>query len=354
MSVMELPSALQRVRLGAGALRHLPVELDRLEATCVLLLASRSLARDTDLVAQVRELLGHRLLPEVPTIRGHTPAEDVAAAEAAARFSGADALVSLGGGAVVDAAKHVVWRLSRELEEPPVAHVAVPTTLSGAEFTHLAGITVDGVKTGVGAMALVPDAALLDPAVASKTPRRLWAWTGVRAVDTAIEGHLQARDAEVATRCRKGLGLLVENLPASARDAEDLDAAARSFEGGWLASIGTLEADAARGPSHVLGKSLGATYGIQHGLTSALTLPLVLDWWASRDPEGVARVAGAFEPGASASDAAGLLEAWLDELGIERPRLRDLGVPREALDEIQGKLLGPVDGTLLERVAELW
>ncbi len=349
-----LPDETQRILLGAGALQELPDAVEDLGASRIQLLASRSLARETPLVEEVRKLLGDALAPEVATIRGHTPEEDVEAAVEAAREQEADGLVTLGGGAVVDGGKHVVWRLTDELEEDPLPHVAVPTTLSGAEFTHLAGITVDDVKTGVAHMDLIPQAALLDPAVAEHTPRELWAWTGVRAVDTAIEGFLQADKVPVATRCLEGLELLVKHLPRSVEDAGDHDAAARCFEGGWRASIGTMEADAARGPSHVLGKALGATYDIQHGLTSALTLPLVLDWWASRDPDGVEQVAQVFQPGAPASEVEGVLKDWLDELGIQRPPLRELGVPEKAVEEIEENLLGPVDESLLQRVSELW
>jgi alcohol dehydrogenase class IV len=346
----------ERHRVIVGeAVEALPDELDRLDREHALVVTSATLLRETPLAHRVADVLGERVAADAATIRGHTPEEDVDAAVQAAEKSYADVVVSLGGGGAVDGGKHVRWRVTDELEEPDeLVHVAIPTTLSGAEFTHLAGITVDGTKTGVADMDLIPEAALLDPSAQDHTPRDLWAWTGVRGLDTGIEGYLQADDEDVARRCLASVEHLAEALPPSVRDAADHEAARACYEASWESSIGNLEADAARGPSHVLGKALGAPYGIQHGLTSAITLPMVLEWWATEKPERTADVSEALGGPAEPEAAANRLRGWLDELGVERPPLRDLGVPREALDEVEEDLLGPVAPELLDRLEELW
>lgn len=349
-----LDSDPQRVLLG-DALEALPDEVDRLGREHAIVVTSRTLLEETPLAHRVADLLGERMAADAAPVRGHTPEEDVDAAVEAAEKGYADVVVSLGGGGAIDGAKHVRWRITDHLEEPDeMAHVAVPTTLSGAEFTHLAGITVDGTKTGVADVGLIPEAALLDPDAQDHTPRRLWAWTGVRCLDTGVEGYLQAADEDVAERCLASVEGIVEALPPSAADAGDREAARACYEASWESSIGNLEADAARGPSHVLGKALGAPYGIQHGLTSALTLPMTLEWWAKEEPDRTADVAEALGGAADPGQAAPALRAWLDDLGVDRPPLRDLGVPREALDEVEEDLLGPVPEELLDRLGELW
>ena len=50
--------------------------------------------------------------------------------------SGADFIVSIGGGSPVDASKAMIYRLhERKPESGWLKHIAVPTTLSAAEYT---------------------------------------------------------------------------------------------------------------------------------------------------------------------------------------------------------------------------
>ncbi|KAG9023098.1 hypothetical protein FRB95_013558 [Tulasnella sp. JGI-2019a] len=71
-----------------------------------------------------------------------------------------------------------------------VPQVAIPTTLSAAEFTMSAGFTSEqGHKTGVANPAVIPKAVILDAEPSLHIPDRLWLSTGMRAVDHAIETH---------------------------------------------------------------------------------------------------------------------------------------------------------------------
>jgi maleylacetate reductase len=109
------------------------------------------------LVDEVLAVLGVDAVGVFDGSREHTPAPVVLAAAAMARDVGADGFVSVGGSSVVDLTKGVALVVAEGDERigprpaggwPPVAarppkqpHIAVPTTLSGAEFTAAAGIT---------------------------------------------------------------------------------------------------------------------------------------------------------------------------------------------------------------------
>src|SRR6185437_8194792 len=82
-------------------------QIEQSGANSVFLLASGTLTRETDMVAQVRQALGNRLAGVFARIGAHTPRVDVVEAANAARKAGADLLVTLGGGSVTDAAKMV-------------------------------------------------------------------------------------------------------------------------------------------------------------------------------------------------------------------------------------------------------
>ena len=87
-------------------------------AHAVFLLASGTLARETEMVAEIRAALGNRLAGVCAKIGAHTPRSDVVDAANAARAAGADLIATLGGGSVTDAAKMVAFCLANGVTEP--------------------------------------------------------------------------------------------------------------------------------------------------------------------------------------------------------------------------------------------
>src|SRR5437763_15860822 len=93
-------------------------QVERIGANSVFLLASGTLTRRTDLVDQLRAVLGNKLAGVHFRIGAHTPRADVVEAANAARDAGADLLLTLGGGSVTDAAKMVAFCLGNGAYEP--------------------------------------------------------------------------------------------------------------------------------------------------------------------------------------------------------------------------------------------
>src|SRR5215472_14760280 len=157
--------AMDRVVFGNPFAETLAQEVDRLDARAIFVLASGTLARETELVERLRLMLGNRFAGLCAKIGAHTPRTDVVAAANAAREAGADLLVTLGGGSVTDAAKMVGLCLGNgvtepeqlddfratiaadgsprrpAVEPPAVRMIAIPTTLSAGEFSAGAGCT---------------------------------------------------------------------------------------------------------------------------------------------------------------------------------------------------------------------
>ena len=93
-------------------------EAQRLGANAVYVLAGRTLSRETDVLAQLREALGNKLAGVTTEIGAHTPRNDVVAAANAARAAGADLLATVGSGSVTDAAKMVGLCLGNDVSRP--------------------------------------------------------------------------------------------------------------------------------------------------------------------------------------------------------------------------------------------
>src|SRR5216683_2055988 len=181
----------------AEALAH---EVDRLDARAVFILASGTLARTTDTIDCLRQVLGNRIAGVCVKIGAHTPRTDVVEAANAAREAGADLLVTLGGGSVTDAAKMVGLCLGNgvtepsqldqyraviaadgttrrpEVKPPSVRAIAIPTTLSAGEFTASAGCTDTArhVKESFSHPMMMPRTVILDPEASVHTPEWLF------------------------------------------------------------------------------------------------------------------------------------------------------------------------------------
>jgi len=310
----------ERVHFGPGSLDQIKEEARAKDLAFVV--TGRSLSEKTDLVRRVEKLLGGKHGGTFSGMGQHTPGSSVEEATRQAR--GSDLLVSVGGGSVVDGTKAV----ARELGYP--THVAVPTTLSGAEWAHRVGVTDEesGRKGGFADPRAVPQVVVLDPETTLFTPEKLWLSTGIRALDHAVEGLLYGGEHPVTdVTGAEGARRLLAYLPRSKEDPEDIDARGELQVAAWLAYFGPFNTP--MGLSHALGRRIGASYGVPHGYTSCVTLAPSLEVERSRVSENRWR---RLEE-ALGGDPAERIAVLVQELGLPG-RLRDVGVPEEDLEYI--------------------
>jgi len=310
----------ERVHFGAGSLAKLEEEARIRDRAFVV--TGRSLYEGTDLVRRVEALLGEKHAGTYPGMGQHTPGSAVHRAAAEARD--ADLLVSVGGGSVIDGTKAV----ARELGYP--TQVAVPTTLSGAEWAHRVGVTDEskGRKGGFADPRAVPPVVILDPEATLFTPERLWLSSGIRALDHAVEGFLFGGAHPVTdVTGLEGARRLVESLPRSREAPGDVETRLELQIAAWLSYFGPYNTP--MGLSHQLGRRIGASYEVPHGVTSCITLAPTLDLVRNRVPEDRWRRL----EDALGGEPAGRVSALVEDLNLPR-RLRDVSVPEEDLESI--------------------
>jgi maleylacetate reductase len=293
-------NAQQRVIYGRAAAEALDEEVQAAKAQRVLLTTTRSLTAG-ELVAGVARTLGERCVGKFDAIRAHTPRESVLAGAEQARMQQADLIVAIGGGSVIDCAKAMLlclWRDVRRSEDMDrllaaplessawdadpqrVQMLAVPTTLSAAEFSTSAGVTdvARSRKQRFNHPLLVPKSVVLDPVATLDTPQELLLSSGMRAMDHAVERWLSIAPTPYADAVSsQAMGMLAQALPAIGRRPDDLQARLEAQLAAWLSTLGEA-ARASVGASHGLGYILGAMRGVPHGITSCITLPAVLAW----------------------------------------------------------------------------
>jgi maleylacetate reductase len=218
-------------------------------------------------------------------------------------------------------------------ERLPVRMGAIPTTLSGGEFTGFAGCTdLDARKKEAYAHPeMVPRFVILDPAVTTETPTQTWLSTGMRAIDHAVETLCSPVSMPIAEGAAlQALSLLPHSLRRTSVVPMGLPSRLDSQCGVWLSTVG-LQSGVPMGASHGIGHSLGGTAGVPHGVTSCLMLPHVLRWNSAVNTDRQRRISTAM--GAPDVDAADLISSLVGDLGLPR-RLRDCGVRREQFLEI--------------------
>jgi alcohol dehydrogenase class IV len=339
---------LERVIFGQPAAKAAAEEAARIGARRVFIVASKSLARATPVVRAIAEALGERHAGLFDGCIAHTPWPSVIEAAERVRAAAPDLILTVGGGTPIDTVKilqlclaHGATRAedlerlrSTELKQPrpsPVRQVVVPSTLSGAEFSNIAGGT--DLRTRLKYSFSGPDigarSVILDPEVTLHTPEWLWLSTGVRGVDHAVEALCSI---EAHPYCDglalHALRLFAQALPRTRSAPSDLEARLACQQASWLAAstIGRVN----YGASHGIGHALGGAAGVPHGYTSCVMLPHVM---RHNEPATRAKQEMIAEALGHDGPAAEALERLIRSLGLPAT-LRDVGVKREQLPAI--------------------
>ncbi len=216
---------------------------------------------------------------------------------------GADCIVAVGGGSVLDAAK--AMRLFHEspdvsLKElslpfldarkrvahyPEVEHtvrmVAVPTTAgTGSEVSPAAVVSAGGRKVTLVDYSLVPDMAIIDPTLTLSMPPAVTADTGIDALTHALEAGVSIFASPYTDAfCMQAINLIMEALPRACADGGDLEARTAMSNAATIA--GLAFSNAFVGVNHALAHAVGARFGIAHGRANGIFLPHVLRYNAS-------------------------------------------------------------------------
>jgi alcohol dehydrogenase class IV len=341
-------SGLERVVSGAGCVERLAHELERRGLERAVVVTGRTLGA-SGLLERVTGPLGARCVAVFTDARQHVPSCSVARVAALLQEHQADTIVSFGGGSPIDTAKAAIYSViaSRSLPASgrPPAHIAIPTTLSAGEFTAVAGITDEQtrIKRPVSDSRITPRTVIADPALTLETPGWLWAASGIRALDHAIESIYSVRHYPVSdAAASSGLTMLLTHLKPSLDPSGPrvLERRGECQLAAWMCVFGVT--NAGFGLSHALGHQIGPRWNVPHGMTSCITLPHAMRFMAALAPERFRPIAEGFgvafdpaEPRRAALACADHAAAFIAQFDVPQ-RLRDVGVPRDELGEVAG------------------
>ena len=200
------------------------------------------------------------------------------------------ALIAFGGGSAMDCAKAVGARIVRpkkslakmagliKVRRRLPLLIAIPTTAGTGSETTVAAVIVDSDthrKYVINAFCLIPRYALIYPEVTAGLPKHLTATTGMDALTHAVEAYIgRARTKDTKAAAEESVRLIFANLEKAYENGNDLDARRNMLHASYLA--GTAFTKSYVGYVHAVSHSLSGQYGMAHGYTNAVLLPLVL------------------------------------------------------------------------------
>lgn len=333
-------------------LRSIPTLLTARGISSVLLLSGRTIGRhplvqelkESLTAANIRWTLYDGTVPN-PTIR------NIEEAVALYYAAGAQAIVAIGGGSVLDCGKVAGARIAcpgktvqemrgmLKIRRATPLTIAVPTTAGSGSEATLAAVVTDGKtheKYPITDFVLTPDYAVLEPQLTVGLSKRMTVSTGMDALTHAVEAYIgQSTTRKTRELSEKAVAAIVRSLPEAAANGENLEARRQMLRASFQAGVAFSRSFV--GYVHAAAHALGGQYNIAHGEANAVLLPYFLEAYGGAVQGKIARLArlsGLFQ-GKGDREACDAMIQWIRQqsrvAGISE---QIAGVPRSDLPEL--------------------
>ncbi len=277
-------------------------------------------------------------------IKPNPTIENVLSGVEAYKKSGADYMITVGGGSSMDTGKAIGIIINnpefadvRSLEgvaptkNRTVYTIAVPTTAGTAAEATINYVITDVEKKRKFVCVDVndiPDIAIVDPDMMSTMPKGLTASTGMDALTHAIEGYTTKASWELADCLNlEAIKLISKNLRAAVQNEQE------GREGMALGQFvtGMAFSNVGLGIAHSMAHTLGAVYDTPHGVACAMMLPIVMEFNADATGDKFKYIAEAMGVDVTGMDQPAYRKAAIDAV---RQLSIDVGIPTK-LDKLK-------------------
>ena len=319
---------------------------------------------EAGLAARVQKALGTKCVGTFDECCQDSGYHIIEKAAGIAREKGADCVVSVGGGSVIDTTKGISILLKsggrladyegvQLLTEPQTPHVAITTNAgTGAEVTNVAVIKDwdRHLKQFFVSPFIAPSVAILDPTLTTDLPPMLTATTGMDALTHAIEGMVDTpAEPLVDALGLHAIRLIMKNLPVCVENGDDMLARGQQMLAATIAGIAFSNSQA--GLVHTIAHTAGGLFGVPHGLGNSIMLPHVMMFNLEDAADKYAMIAEAMgidvrgmsdmEAGEAAANA---IMEFTKKLGVPQ-KLSEAGVPEDGLEQLAEQAMS--DGSIV-------
>ena len=340
-----------KVRFGEGIANTLPDVITELGAQNVFLMVDAGIEKFNP---AAKSVIDHLVTVSGLTVTvfekpaGEPTIEMVDDATSALKASGAQTLIALGGGSVIDTAKaaRLCAQLNctfREFQSkapnypvPVISLIAMPTSAGTGSEVSGGSVISDpeaGLKTGIANGNLRAQVALVDPVLTYSMPPTMTANTGIDALAQAIAGII----AKCSTPIGDAIGyeavhMMSNALVAAYKDGNNKVARSAMSAGSMMAGLTMNISDCTA--EHSLGQAIGGLKHVPHGLTIGLVLVETLTREAKVVPAKMERVADAMGvPADGTSDGSRAVKAVRKILAdLDFPVLSSIGITQSDIE----------------------
>ncbi len=285
-----------------SGINDLPALFSRLGAKRIVLFTDNGLA-SLGFVAKFEAIFANQtdvgIAGVFTDIESDAGCDNINAAIEFTRSVNADAILSVGGGSVIDASKGVKYAMHKGLDDIrtviaggghmdvwpnnrniTVPHIAVPTTAgTGAEASPIAVFfnEQEKIKASLVASGLEADIAVLDPVLTTKLPAALTRSTAMDALTHAIEAVVSPLSNPFTDAYSiQAIKLITHNLPIVLGQPENLTARAELIQASTMA-ISAFYSSLGGIPIHNCAHAFGAISHIPHGDANTVLMPIVIE-----------------------------------------------------------------------------
>jgi len=337
------------------ATKILPEVLEERAYKKVYIVSSRTLNRTTEVVRDLEKCMGDKWIGTTDKVGEHAPIGNIIEAAKIIKAAGADVILGIGGGSVIDFVRFVQLCITEEIYDkqellqvqaeigptfkikysttktPKIRNIIIPTTMSTAEWTS--GGTPVVEETKLKAFFIVklgaPEVIIYDPVITQKTPLNLLLSTAMRGLDHAINTRCAVMPHPIASiTAEHAIKLYIENLPRLKKNIKDEEAMTNCQFATSLCGLGNMSA--VHGFSHWMGHIIGPYASVGHSDTACVLMLAQAKWnegYADEQYNRVKELLGREEPFYQ------ILEELLTELEMPKS-FKDLGVTSKQLDEM--------------------
>ncbi|MBF0780113.1 MULTISPECIES: 1-propanol dehydrogenase PduQ [unclassified Granulicatella] len=197
-------------------------------------------------------------------------------------------VMAIGGGSAIDASKAIYYFGKQQQVFQNATLIVIPTTSgTGSEVTDFSIITDSekGTKYPLISRDILPDVAILDPAIVATLPKNITADTGMDVLTHAIEAYVSVKATDFSDAlAEKAIKLVFEYLPKAYANGNDMEAREKMHNASTLA--GMAFNTASLGLNHGIAHAAGAKFHVPHGRLNSIIMPHLIRYNANMSKTG--------------------------------------------------------------------